>query len=734
MQLKKTDAEIMDIIDSCINELVVEKELAAKAYNYYNAVIDEEQYKYLEDNFGLGNPTSIKFIPLVKKHVDALVGEYLEFPIIPNISCKDPSTISKMNKERQYKISKGLKEAFRDKLVTNFSNALLGRQTEEDLKGFFKNKLAEIEDNFVSDYEIASSNVLKYIMQSNSISLKEKLRNLILDLLITGEAYCQALPTPSGTDIDVEVHSPLNTFPEINIVNGKVEKSRRSVIRRWYTYSDILLKYGEVLTSSQIEELRDNWEEHSYSKDGRLYINRTAPYKTGYPSNYGIDANKNVLAFPFGFEEFDLNNRLIPVYEVQWIEPFKKESGGYRLERFTQTRIGGDIYIINKESDEDVYRSVSDPDNVEISITGFYFTNKSPKPYSLVLACADLQDDYNLLWFYRETVIANSGSSGERIDVSKLPSFLGDSLPERLVKWNAYYKTGLALFDSSQEGEGVGNNTIVGEYDNTLKAQAIQGITFALESIEQTTSSITGVFRERLNGIQQYDAVRNIQVGMKNSYSVTKQYFHMMDLLTKNLLVNCLNVAKVVFKKGLTGIIILGEDRQKIFTAEAKYFTITDHDIHVLSASEASQELEKVQLVANELIKSGQVTADIIVETLNTKSVTEYKDKLKKALNTQGKINQQFQQLQQQLEQQAQQISQYEKQLKEATSKLEQYDQAQIQLKKEELKLKNKIDWYKAKTERTYYEAKAKTDQQKVNIELGQLYDGNPYNDQVKMD
>jgi len=44
-------------------------------------------------------------------------------------------------------------------------------------------------------------------------------------------------------------------------------------------------------------------------------------------------------------------------------------------------------------------------------------------------------------------------------------------------------------------------NTIYNGYDDTVKAQAIQAIQMAIEATEQTCSSITGVFRERLNGI-----------------------------------------------------------------------------------------------------------------------------------------------------------------------------------------------------------------------------------------
>jgi hypothetical protein len=53
-----------------------------------------------------------------------------------------------------------------------------------------------------------------------------------------------------------------------------------------------------------------------------------------------------------------------------------------------------------------------------------------------------------LLHFYRDNLIASSGSVGDWIDVSVLPKFLGKDLPERLQKFLAYKKTGMALIDT----------------------------------------------------------------------------------------------------------------------------------------------------------------------------------------------------------------------------------------------------------------------------------------------
>ena len=53
-------------INRCISELVYDKVGLRKAYNYYHGKRDAEQFKYLEENFGIGVPTSISFTPLMK--------------------------------------------------------------------------------------------------------------------------------------------------------------------------------------------------------------------------------------------------------------------------------------------------------------------------------------------------------------------------------------------------------------------------------------------------------------------------------------------------------------------------------------------------------------------------------------------------------------------------------------------------------------------------------------------
>ena len=88
------------------------------------------------------------------------------------------------------------------------------------------------------------------------------------------------------------------------------------------------------------------------------------------------------------------------------------------------------------------------------------------------------------------------------------------------------------MIDSSQEGQPL--NTIFNGFDDTVRAQSIQAIQIAIQSIEHQASSITGVLPEMLAQYEQRDAVSNVKLGVTTSGLLTKQYFNAMDTLYKD--------------------------------------------------------------------------------------------------------------------------------------------------------------------------------------------------------
>ena len=722
-----TNDQLIEKTDKAISELVYPKYNLQKAYNYYNGIRDKDQFKYLEEAFGTSTPTAINFTPLIRKHIDALVGEYLSMPIIPKVYCKDRDTINNIYREKQLKIASELSNFLKNHLKNSILSFKDGKDiTDTLIADQMKRIVDDISSSFTSEYEIASQNVIDYIMQSRDTDLMTSLRHLILDLLITGYTFYKVEPTVEQNNVKIRVLNPLNTFIDRNVESPYVKNSYRVVVRNWMSKTEILNKYGKEMSKKDIKLLEDKWE--SIYDNSMRYV-RMELDQEGAPVTDGILAGIEVTpGYPVNTTR---DQELIPVYEVEWLETDED----FTMQRYESIRIGEEIYIL-KGKNEKVMRSRTNPKYCSLSVNGVYFLNRSSEPYSLVLACAHLQDRFDLLCFYRDNLIANSGTIGDWIDETLIPSHLGVSMPERLAKWISLKKQGIGLLNSAEEGRQAAGtaplNTIFNGYDDTVKTQAIQAIQLAIDSIEQTTSSITGVFRERLNGIEQKDAVSNIKQGVTNSFIITKQYYHQMDLVVNEMLLDCLNLAKVVFKKGLTGVLILGDKYQKIFTALPEYFTLTDHDIRIITTSDVVKDLETIKAVVPEFVKSGGLPPDIILEALTSKSVPELKHKVKLAMQVQKQENNQIQELAKRSEQLEQQLQQVSNELQKANAKVEQLNQAKLQLEQQEIMMKDKLEWYKAQTDREYRETMANEAKRRTEAEIAQLADGNPYNDKIR--
>ena len=729
-------------INKCITELVYDKVGLRKAYNYYHGKRDADQFKYLEDNFGIGVPTSISFTPLMKKHIDVLVGEYLELEPDMQVTCKDDETISKIQRDKKLKIDaeiykflvKYLHHALID-ILMNSKEPVNAPFIEKELERI-KN---EVENSFESDYEIAAQNILEYIKHNRELDLRNKLRELLTDLLIGGCCYYRV--KPSNGNLRMDVLNPLDTFIERNPNSFFLNKSRRAVIRRWMTKDEILEEFGEDLNDTAIDKIESYFSGLTHgdtlydyvvvnSKMDNLLEDGTTTSQVATP---GILAGLEVHPlYPYTSDEWatTINNRTVPVFECQWLEFDRKKNRSVLHEG---VKIGGEVYIAKGEPDYYI-RSKSDGNSCKLNINGMFFNDKNGQPFSLIQSTQDLQDRYDLLLYYRDNLIATSGTVGDWIDVASLPEFLGVKMPERIQKWIAYKKNGVGIYDSSQEGAQLLNTTFNG-YDDTVKVQAIQAIQVAIESIEQQASSISGVFAQKLGQIQEREAASNVKVGIHQSTLLTKQYFHAMDLMQRESCYDLLNLSKYVFKDGLTGTIVLGDRLVKTFTALPEHFTMTDFDIHIADSSEAYVKLQTAQQMNVELIKGGQVDAEMAFDILDAKSLTEMKRRLTKAIQNKKAENNMLQQLQQQIQQyesnfkqDQKTISDLQNEIKRLQSQVEANNDTKMQIEQKRVQIEEK----EAADKKDYNDKLIEVKEKQVNAEIMQMWDGNPYNNEIR--
>lgn len=162
------DREIKQI-DKAISELIYPKIALQKAYNYYHSRRDADQFRHIEENYGIGVPTGITFNPLVRPHIDRLIGEYLGLNQDLKITCKDEETVSNIMREKQLLISKELFNYLKKYLENNIISSIINNE-EVSTDPFIEKQLNKISnsinDSFVSQYEIAAQNILDYLKQS----------------------------------------------------------------------------------------------------------------------------------------------------------------------------------------------------------------------------------------------------------------------------------------------------------------------------------------------------------------------------------------------------------------------------------------------------------------------------------------------------------------------------------------------------------------------------------------
>lgn len=379
------DQEVIKIMDRAISELVYEKIQMVKAYNYYHCKRDPDQFRHLEENYGIGSPTSVKFVPLVRKHIDVLIGEYLSTPLLPRVSCNDSKTLKNIEKDKNSGINNKIISELKDKLKEAvFSNTMSYNTTNHERH---LNDLHESFDlNYLSDYEIAGQNIVDWSMQNRLIDFSSKRALILLNLLITGTSFYRVYPTPSKSGVRLKVLNPINTFIDRNPESQYLKDSLRAVHREFLTKDQILTEYGDYIKEEDLEQLESAQQ---YNESGSYMLMNTQDGGTGNFVSDGIVGGFEITTLLPYNKNASKFYRTFPVYYVEWIKS-EKVNGKFVSNRYEGVRIGSNIYIPMGKAE--TIRSIDDDKHACLSINGMFYSDYNGDPFSLVLKTADLQD------------------------------------------------------------------------------------------------------------------------------------------------------------------------------------------------------------------------------------------------------------------------------------------------------------------------------------------------------
>lgn len=725
---------LMENLDYWIRSFVRDRNTIRTYRNYYAGVRNDAEFAYLTENFGLGTPSKLNFTNLIKPRIDALIGQTLKEATIFKVACLDDKTISVLEEEKKSKLLTQATQAVDAFVQANMAAG--ANQDQQQGASALTQSLGKLKDkfgtNYLSDLEIAAQDVLKYFNQSVHMGVKQKLKQMALDLFITGQCYYRVYCETIGSDPILEVIKPENIWVNKNTNDQYEEDSTDAMVRReFWSRKEVIRKLGKYMDKEQKEEL----------------FGETTRLSTGRVIRQGIDIESTDMSDEvYRHQKSYSMADTLEVFHVEWktlteVKMTQEEIDNnvsadgyqtdvkktYRTDVYEGWRVGGTVYV-NCGKRTISPRSQGTPLDTTFSYGGVSYNDRGGKPFSLVGAMKNLQDIYDLTIFYRDNLIANSGVAGSRINIAGIPKKLGNSFMERLQTHMSLKKNGWELIDPTEQGAHLFQN--YGDFDNSVNGSSLQGLENVLQSIEKQADLLAGVNQQVLGQISERDAVTNVKQGIIQTLLINEDMFELLRSNNKRMFTSLLNTAQVAYSKGKKGSYIAGSEAY-VFQVNPEQFSLTDFAIDISYSSNDEVKLQTMKELAKEYIAGGLLDPKSLTHIILSDSATEVKEIVDKAWvqqqqtqQAQGEGAQQVEQLQQQIQQLQNELSKAQSQLQSNGNSVDQFKQKELETKQKESSDKMDIERQKLENEKNAKERELQIKQELVQLEREQMYLG----------
>lgn len=596
-------------------------------YDLYNGKHDQSKWESITKTYGVEFPVGkIKHIPLIRPMINRLLSEQEERPFNFTTHTEDTDSVTQKIQE----ISK--------KLLEDILEVVKGEENVEDkmlkLQKYYK-------EEFQSDLEVGVHHaVVSYMLKHR---MDRKLSEAFLDRLITGKQAYRVKINRIGEDPEFEVHKPGSIFHADN--NTKWIKDCDWAIKvDELTPTEILDKYGDRMNSDDIkivEDWLDMYHKDAFFKmssldsadqmleadvvEGNNYVNANVNHKIAVYScewksirRVMYVENENKYSPDAPFIKIISEEKLQELKEGKQFKKLKQVKYRYIQDRWEGVRIGDSIYVDLGKSKYPI-RSMACPSKVALSFNGLTYNGKI-KPYSLLGETEDLQDLYNILHFHKENLIALSGVRGSYMDLSQIPDFKTGSFAGNLKMFMYYKKMGTAFIDRSKEHADKQFNQFP-TYDETL-GSSTSVVLSMIEHVEATAERITGVSRQAMGTIGQYDGKGNTENAIMQSSLVTEYLFNEHDEFAQQALTDLANSLRVAYKDGYTGYYVSDQHTKEIFTLRPE-FALCDLNIFFTNRASDKQSIAELKMYANQLAQQQLLQFEDILPLFKKGSLTD---------------------------------------------------------------------------------------------------------------
>ena len=643
-------------------------------YDYYNGVIDEEDYNYVLKPYGKTRshfPSKMRNYPIIKPIIDLLLGEKSKRPLEFTVTVQNSDAISIKEEALKNLILQNLRQRFLMELANagqlgmqegEVEEPPLPKQIQEEFNRSYKDRRA-----------IKGQASLNYIMYFNEIY--DKLQKQWFHFLVAGECYSHKgvrrnepfyeVINPMDVDFDKD--------PDIDFV----EDADWAIIRKFSHASTIVDAYGDHLTEEQILDLEN--PTHTSSESYLLYRVQAS----------GADSNMN-------------RNRLIEVITVYWksrkrigfMTYLNPQTGvpetvnvddGFRIpeelkqlgakiewewvnEVWEGTRIDGRFYIkVNPLLNQRT--SLDNPSLCKLPINGRKYSDINSQNVSIVSLGIPYQLNYNVYKYRLELAIARSKDIIAQFDINMIPKNWD------MDKFMYFVEgTGIAWVDYNKEG------VVLSPQHQSVLDMSIKTISqylTLLESIMIEWEKVSGVTRQRQGQMGTYEGKATSQQSIVQSSHITEDLFRKFSHFEQRELQGLLDYSKVAWVNGKKSMFVLPDGSVDDIDMEPLTHMESEYGIFVSDAGKDVERMQKIEGLTQAALQNGTPLSSII-SIFESNSFAQIKDKVIQA----EKAAQELAQAQQKAEQEAKMQEQQMQQQNLQMQLLEKEKDRQMQIEK----------------------------------------------------
>lgn len=622
-------------------------------YDYYNGVIDEEDYNYVLKPYGKTRknfPSKLRNYPIIKPIIDLLLGEKSKRPLEFTVTVQNSDSVSIKEETLKNLMLTNIKAKFLSELA---KQGQLPEGMEAEEPPLPKQIQEEFNRSYVDSRAIRGQAALNYIMYFTEFY--DKLQKQFFHFLVTGECYSHK--GVRRNEPFYEVINPLDVDfdkdPDIDFV----EDGDWAILRKYAHASTIIDNLGDFLTDDQILQLETPthtaaqayllYRAEAAGADDNIYRNRLVEVVTVY-----WKSRKRV-----GFVVYDDpntgNQETFDVEEDYKMPKELKELGAkieweWVNEVWEGTRIDG-LYYIKMRPYVNQRNSLDNPSICKLPINGRKYSDINSQNVSLISLGIPYQLNYNIYKYRLELAIARSKDIIAQFDINMIPKNWD------MDKFMHYVEgTGIAWVDYNKEGIQLSpqHQSVL---DMSIKT--ISQYLTLLESIMLEWEKLSGVTRQRQGQMGTYEGKATSQQSIVQSSHITEDIFRKFSNFEQRELQGLLDYSKEAWLNGKKATYVMPDGSFDELDIDPITHMESEYGIFVSDAGKDIDKKQKIEGLAQAAVQNG-LPLSAAIAMYESDSLSQIKDKIIQAEKAQEQLKQAQDQAMQQQEQAKIQVQQ----------------------------------------------------------------------------